>query len=75
MGSLPRWGRLTGALPSAVAVVVALIARRFFLWRQKAQRKKLCKKEMPLLRALPEPARFFEKKRGKKLNFGADTLV
>jgi len=34
--------------------------------RPQAQRKKLGKKEMPLLRALPEPARFFEKKRGQK---------
>jgi hypothetical protein len=37
---------------------------------KQAQRKKLGKKEMPLLRALPEPARFFEKKRGKKTKLG-----
>ncbi|MBO5111088.1 MAG: hypothetical protein J6D21_10295, partial [Clostridia bacterium] len=59
---LPRWGRLTGALPSLIAGTVALLSSRFFLWRQKAQRKKLGKKERPckelsLAAASEEPPR------------------
>ncbi|MBO5110410.1 MAG: hypothetical protein J6D21_06805 [Clostridia bacterium] len=42
-----------------------------FLLRPKAQKKKLSEKKTPLLRALPEPARFFGKKRGKKLTLAS----
>ena len=59
---LLRWRRLSGALPSAVAVAGSLPVSRFFLWRQKAQRKKLGKKERPckelsLAAASEEPPR------------------
>jgi hypothetical protein len=38
---------------------------------QKAQKKRLGEKKMPLLRALPEPATFFEKKVDQKTKLGA----
>jgi len=51
--------------------LIALFDRRFFLWRQKAQRKKLRKKERPVLGApRPEPSPPFEKG-GRKLFIGA----
>jgi hypothetical protein len=50
---------------SNIAINICLT---LFSLRQKAQRKKLGKKEMPFLRALPEPATFFGKKgRSKNL--------
>ena len=50
------------ALRSNIAINPCLT---LFSLTQKAQRKKLCKKEMPLLRALPEPASFLKKARPK----------
>jgi hypothetical protein len=50
------------ALRSNIAIDTCLT---LFSLRPQAQRKKLCKKEMPLLRALPEPASFLKKARPK----------
>ena len=40
-----------------------------FLLKPQAQKKRLGEKKTPLLRALPEPATFFEKKVDQKTNF------
>jgi len=50
---------------------VQSICSTLFSLQPKAQRKKLGKKEMPLLRALPEPATFFGKKVDQKTKLGA----